>query len=158
MKLFLIRHSVAEKGNGVKDFDRNLTEIGIKRCEKLATFIEKNSSNLTFISSSALRAKQTTQNIYENLTNKPQVIFDEKLYYCPVSYFYELLRSSLITTDLAIVAHNPSIHQFCLDLIEGEPLVKFFSPASAAIFQVEHFQNLKPHSAKLLVFKDGDNF
>jgi phosphohistidine phosphatase SixA len=150
--LYIIRHSIAEKNSTKKDFERVLVSEGIDRCQKIASFLEGKKIDI-FISSPAFRAKETAENIVANLKKKPEIIFEPKLYFCKIADFYEIIANAS-QQSVVIVSHNPTIHQFCLQLAENkdspayEKLIKSFNQGSVAIFKDE----------ELVEFLDGEEF
>jgi phosphohistidine phosphatase len=113
--LYLIRHATAEEGGNspmFKDFDRELTSVGIIETARMGNFMsEKGIKFDSIISSSAIRAISTSKIIAEQLDiDADSIIIDENMYgggaraYLAVTNGLEESQNSV-----AIIGHNPDI-------------------------------------------------
>jgi phosphohistidine phosphatase len=150
MKLLFIRHSLAvEREEWFEhDFERPLTEKGIKRAKKFFKHIKKIYPQIDFIiTSKAVRAKQTAEilkNYYENC------VFEESSLLLPGSDINDLKRL-LQNKDgvVAIVGHEPDLSNYVRDLMYAPNLkLKLRKPSliemedgeMKALFQYRHFK------------------
>lgn len=155
--LFLLRHAHSEKING-KDFNRPLSIEGLGKCKEIADNLQnKNFDSIPLLSlieeiicSSAIRTKQTAENIFRN--SKIKISYDDLLYKGEASYIHELISlSDNNINGLLIIGHNPAIAQFCLELDQSVPE---FLPGSLAIFRCtnDNWQKINSSNVKLIEF------
>ncbi|MDR2834865.1 MAG: histidine phosphatase family protein [Bacteroidales bacterium] len=119
-----IRHAKPEEvASTMSDFDRKLNEKGINDSKLIGNYIKTNLPKVNLIfSSSAQRAIQTANLIAEQINYPIQKItFDDELYDCSASYFFELLLELTPTTHhIIIVGHNSAISEFTNLLINSD--------------------------------------
>ena len=74
-EIFILRHAHAEApGNNQTDFERKLTEEGIKKTKKISLFFNSLGENVNLVLSSPLvRAKETASIFTQNLNPKPEL-------------------------------------------------------------------------------------
>lgn len=117
-RLFLFRHAKAAWAEpGMRDFDRVLSDDGIAEAQKMGAALR--AGNLLpekIICSSAVRAKQTFENI--NLDNKltDSVTFDPELYSTDAPGYLEVAAGSNHEGDLMLIGHNPMLEDLALGL------------------------------------------
>ncbi len=117
----IVRHAKsAAAAIGQNDFERPLNERGLNDAALMAQRIfEKNILIQQFISSPALRAKQTCMafcNAYHY--NPDGVIWVKKLYQAPLEVFTDVVGDLDDAIDhVAVFAHNPGITQFANHLL-----------------------------------------
>jgi phosphohistidine phosphatase len=117
-EIFLIRHASAEEpGNSsmLRDFDRDLTSRGIMESARMGNFLHsKNFKFDGFLSSPAVRAKETAKIISEQLKMDSEAVrIEESLYGGGAGAYLTLINA--LTEDLttvAILGHNPDISFF----------------------------------------------
>lgn len=108
MKLHFVRHGKAEKfSSSGKDFDRNLSEKGIRQSQELGDYLAANKINKDIYvwCSSAERTTQTLDHLQHNMvfTN---VRFERELYLCSKDQFLSKVWGIEHGEDLLIVGHN----------------------------------------------------
>lgn len=122
--IYLLRHAKTEQSLFKSDFDRELIEKGFHQIEKLIKKLKDD--NITFdtiISSSAKRAKQTAEWVYEKLGNKKSgITFDENLYYEGFDYLVSLIHETKdkVKWNTLIVWHNPTIEDVANHFSHGK--------------------------------------
>ena len=111
--LYLVRHAKAEKSTiGQPDFDRILSRRGhadaLKMGRKLRDLSVKPD---LFISSFAIRARQTSEIIAEQLKYKPDsIIYDEEIYESTVRILLRFINDLEDKyKSVVIVGHSPAI-------------------------------------------------
>lgn len=136
----LLRHGKASADSG-RDFNRVLTEEGIKDSELMGNFIKNELPSVdTIFCSSAVRAAQTAEIIAGQLDFKTSKInATDDLYDCNVSVYFDIMAELPPTMHhVLFVGHNPEVTSF-LDTIlnaEGEDL----EPCELAHVTVDTFK------------------
>ncbi len=143
--LYIMRHAKSDwSDQETADFDRPINKRGEKNAKRMGQWMLNNCRLPNVIySSSAVRAKQTTQLLTESLTEiRPDKIHYEKgLYLADVDTLIEFIQ--LYKNDvnsLMLVAHNPGLEQ----------LVHFLSNETNADFT-------KMTTANLVIFEFPDS-
>lgn len=139
-KIFLLRHAESPSNN-LDDFNRVLSQKGINKCIEVAKIIKNFNLDIIF-SSSALRTKQTIENILQYSNHSTKVEYLDKLYTISATEFLDFItEQSLLYDQILFVGHNPVISQlpFLIDnnLQESKFFTEIqagFSPASLAEF------------------------
>ncbi|MFV0305380.1 MAG: SixA phosphatase family protein [Moheibacter sp.] len=113
--IILFRHGKSRWNFGVKDYDRDLENIGIERTKKSAKELSHIFGNKVdaWYSSPALRAKHTAQITHKYFTNPSKIQFFEELY---TFSFFDLLKfikkiDNQVQTIL-IFGHNEAFTEF----------------------------------------------
>jgi phosphohistidine phosphatase len=111
-KLLLIRHAKAEQGTNTADFERALTESGIKDATIMAQrLVAKGYKPGLIIASPALRT-HTTANIFSEHLLSHEVETDKKIYDASENTLLHIINNLPDDRDfIAIVGHNPGISQ-----------------------------------------------
>ena len=156
-KLIFIRHGQAGNDYNTQDFDRKLTEFGIKEVRNTAQKLkDKNFIPDKIISSSAVRTKMTTENICDVLSlNIDDVKFDRFIYefFSSAEFIDGILQDIDNKYETAmIVGHNPSIST-TVQMLSGNYKI-FFDTANAAIieFNTDDWKKIYARSGKLIDF------
>lgn len=114
--LYIIRHAKSSWANhNQSDFERPLNERGHKDAPMMAEKLFKNKIPIdVFVSSTALRAKQTCEHfckIYGADVKKIQ--FSDMLYHAPSYVIYSVTENiNDIYNNAAVFCHNPGITDF----------------------------------------------
>jgi len=148
-KILFIRHSLAIEAHEFKghDFDRPLTEKGIKRAKDFFSIIKQIYPMINYIiTSKALRAKETAKILQKYYPNA-NYIESELLY--PGANFHNFEK---IIKDkkgiVAIVGHQPDLSEFISKLTDSTCHIKLSKPSLAevedntlkALFSYKHFK------------------
>lgn len=134
--IFIVRHGHAEF-SAAQDYDRILTNKGIKAVNKASDFIHKTCQDMNLsvelcISSAAKRTQQTAEIICSrNLI--PEVVFHAELYSTVTSRWLEKI-SNAKQKNIVIVGHNPTFSQMVNSLCGHEFYMK---PAHCAFISLE---------------------
>ena len=121
-KIFLIRHAeAAMPEGGMKDFDRPLTASGIRDATHLGNYLaKKDVLPDIFLSSSALRTRQTSEEIALQIKYEIQKIsFKDRLYEPSVRELLMEINQIDKGNVLLMVSHNPSI-SYLAEYLSGE--------------------------------------
>jgi phosphohistidine phosphatase len=114
--LVLIRHAKSSWANPLQsDFDRPLNERGKEEAPEMGIQLKKRKLFPDLIiSSTAVRTRQTSRHIAEQIGYEPDNIkWEEKLYHCIPSVFEEVINEiDESVKTVFIVAHNPGITEF----------------------------------------------
>ena len=156
-KLIFIRHGQAENDFDTKDFDRKLTDFGIKEIRKASDILKaKNLIPDKIISSSAIRTQMTSENICDILSiDIKNVVFDKFIY----DFFSsaEFIDNILYKIDnkyntVLIVGHNPSIST-TVQMLSGNNNI-YFNTANIAIidFNTDDWKKIYARSGKFVDF------
>lgn len=108
--LYIVRH--AKTNSNIDDKIRELLPLGIERTHLLGTYLKQHQCVVNQIyTSSALRAKQTTEIIAQHLNiSSEHIIEDEKLYIgTPDDYINDIFIQNNDNQSVMIVGHNPQV-------------------------------------------------
>lgn len=116
--IVIMRHSKADKTGNYTDFERPLTQQGIKDAKSVAKKLAKmNFSPQKVFVSSALRTTQTAQIISKKL------YFDEPLTFCDDfyngnidNYFTAILSANNDFKNILLIGHNPTCEDIVYEL------------------------------------------
>ena len=110
--IFLLRHSHAVNSNN-DDFERSLSETGIKKCASIANTLKEYIQNVDLIlSSPSLRTKQTIENTLSYLNITKEIQYDQELYTASVNSLFQTIRSlNDANKNILIISHNPAISE-----------------------------------------------
>ncbi len=119
-----MRHAKSDwSGHSTADFDRPINKRGKKNAKRIGQWMLNNCRLPNVIySSSAVRAKQTTQLVTESLTEirSDKIHYEKGLYLADVDALIEFIQ--LYKNDvnsLMLVAHNPGLEQLVHFLSNG---------------------------------------
>ncbi|MBN2546658.1 MAG: histidine phosphatase family protein [Spirochaetes bacterium] len=157
MKLLLLRHAKSSwNDEDLADFDRPLSDRGIKDCKTIKNFIKKNDIYPDLIiSSSSKRTKETINLIFKNHLNKIKIIYTKKLYLAGANKIINIIsKTNDKKKKLMIVAHNPGL-LLLVDIITGQgfPYKKFSTTGLALIdINIKSWSEIKSKTGKLSLF------
>jgi|SRR5882724_1371939 len=112
--LFLLRHAKAEDGGGgLPDFDRALNDRGTKEARAVGIFIRKQNVRLDLVlSSSAVRARETTELVLSSGGLSLDVRYDQRIYeggsLCLLEVISQLEDEM---STVLMVGHNPGLEE-----------------------------------------------
>lgn len=104
----------------LSDFDRPLRNKGIKRTQKVCTYLlERKIEPDLVLSSKAIRAMDTAKQVVENLNLEKSIIQGvEDFYPGSTSAFFNAMKQTDVEVNhLMVVGHNPSITDFANQLL-----------------------------------------
>lgn len=112
IKLYLLRHSYASSGAN-SDFNRSLTTEGLNTIRELGRLLhEKVDFNpSSIICSTALRTRETCQNLIEELgLNEKSVCYEEVIYNASLREMLGVINQvKKDIEELVLIGHNPTI-------------------------------------------------
>ena len=155
-KLLLIRHAKATQESGYTDFERPLTEKGIKGAEAMAQkLLQEGIIPQSFVSSPALRT-HTTANIFTNTLklNEPAIIKD--IYEAGESTLLRVINQLPADQDfIALVGHNPAVAQVLYTLSLSGSLQEV-PPGTVALieFNLNSWEEIYEDSGKLAYYNN----
>ncbi len=134
-QLFIVRHGHAPF-HGDDDFQRPLSELGLKQAQSSGQFISQHLTQepVTIIASAAKRTTLTAQQIASVLPSKPKLILLPELYGATVGDWCQQVSLSH-AQQLILVGHNPTVSQLSRYLSQDNSAS--FSPATTAHFDLE---------------------
>lgn len=119
--LYLLRHAKSSwKDEGLLDIERPLNGRGRRAAQTVGEFLKKEKTIPDLVlSSSAVRARQTTEIVIATTKLNVDVRFDERIYEAGPQRLLEVVRQIEKTKEtVLLVAHNPGLEEF-LELLTG---------------------------------------
>lgn len=113
-QLMLMRHAKSSWDDPqVDDYDRDLNERGKKACKRMGDwFVEHDLIPDLILSSTAIRAKETTERLIERWKDPVDVLWMKELYLAPPQTLMEAITSIDDRINrVLVVAHNPGMEQ-----------------------------------------------
>src|SRR5258705_13969781 len=110
--LFILRHAKSSwKDKDQRDFDRPLNERGKKAAETIGRYIRKEGiSPELILSSTAVRARQTTDIVVRTTKLQSELRYDERIYEASPSRLVEVISQiDEKLNSVLIVGHNPGM-------------------------------------------------
>ena len=115
MKLFILRHGQAVNAEqGVKDFDKKLSEDGILQAIKIGDFLKEIEIN-QIICSSAVRTSETEAIVNEFL-KIDNVIYLDELYLASSEIIKNTICNLASTQNILFIGHNFGISDFTSEI------------------------------------------
>ena len=125
MHVYLVRHAVAYDPDPTQwpdDRDRPLTADGEKKFRKAARGLREIIPDVDVVLSSPLTRAWQTAEILQNKASWPQPLrFDELEPARPLAEVVEALQPHANVSSVALVGHEPSLHELASYLLTGEP-------------------------------------
>jgi phosphohistidine phosphatase len=118
-RLMLLRPAKAEPGQpGAHDRDRALTPRGRADAARVGAYMARHAlvPDLALVSP-ANRTRETWALIASAFAPPPRAAFDERLYQADAGHLLTLIRETGEVRSLAIVGHNPGLHELAMQLI-----------------------------------------
>lgn len=157
-KLYIIRHAEAEPSTNSDEL-KTLSARGKNECTIMRSYLEEHNIKPDLILySTATRTEQTAQLLFPNKNTEPL----KKLYLASQGELLSIINKvDNQYQSLAIIAHNPGVHQICLTLcnsITESAATNFtlgFVPASTAtiLLPIESWQEASPGTGTLESFQ-----
>lgn len=126
--LFIMRHAKSDWNNDlISDFDRPLNKRGMHDAPRMALWLDNwiASNNLSIdllVSSPAIRAKQTSEEIISQLKLPDSaVIYDKRMYLASIGTLHDIIRE----TDekyksVMLIGHNPGLENLAVNLSKDQ--------------------------------------
>ena len=113
--IYLLRHAKSSwKDENLSDIERPLNGRGRKAAETLGAFPKREKVMVDLVlSSSAVRARQTTDRVLAAANISTDVRFDERIYEAEVPRLLEIVKQIENTKkSVLLVGHNPGFEEF----------------------------------------------
>lgn len=124
MKLYFVRHGIAEDGNGIEDFERKLTNAGAEQMRTAASVMAKLKITPSHIyTSPRIRALQTAEIVGEALGVNVEVR-EEVGYGFNVQAVVSLVADLGDEQDVMFVGHEPDFSSVVSELCGGKVVMK----------------------------------
>jgi phosphohistidine phosphatase len=136
-KLIIMRHAEAPHNSSMfDDFNRQLSNNGVKQAEQSACHLIKNDIKIDkILSSPSLRTKQTLE-IMQNNGIDAEVEFYNEIYRTSEEAMMEIIKIQQEVKNLLILGHNPTISYLYFSIINDYNL-NHFSPGSFAMINYQ---------------------
>ncbi|MFI5124652.1 MAG: SixA phosphatase family protein [Chitinophagales bacterium] len=156
--LFLVRHAKSEAHfSAASDFNRGLNAKGMKDAAEMAKrMVNKDILIDLFVSSPAVRAKETAEIFVSKYNRKPDEINLVPALYNALPETFEEVVSGLDDRfdRIAIFAHNPGITDYASSLTETPVSHMSTSSVFAVASEVKSWQDF-PIAEKIFLFFDS---
>jgi phosphohistidine phosphatase len=155
-QLYLVRHADAEEqGAGQKDFDRELTHLGLLKASRAGQWLaDQGASPQALFASPAKRAAYTAELIHERTGQLANLGIEENLYNASPRTLLDFIAKLDDEFDVVLlVGHNPGI-SYVAEYLTGQAAVSAMSPGGIAHLQLDldHWQQVGQHTAKLAFY------
>lgn len=133
--LFILRHAKAvSAGDSLGDSDRPLSEQGRKQAERVGKYLKEQNIDFDLVlSSTALRARETTEIVLATAQCSTEVRYDQRIYDASRQQLLEVVSG--IDEDkskVLLVGHNPGLEELLLELTG-----RFEAMATGTIAQID---------------------
>ena len=120
--LVLLRHAKAEQGGYDNDHDRALTAKGRDDARAAGVWLREQGIGLDeVLCSTATRAQQTAEGVWEAGASEAEVHHDRRIYNASAETLLEVVREADEDADVVmVVGHAPGIPQLTSLLADGE--------------------------------------
>jgi phosphohistidine phosphatase len=157
--LMLLRHAKTERAEpGQRDRDRKLVKRGRADAPTLGAYMTHHNliPDLALVSPAA-RAQETWDLVAEAFDKPPRTQIDDRIYNASPHKLLHVVAEARKANKLVIVGHNPSLHEFALQLIasgdvETREQLRDKLPTSGLVVMglpIDDWAELRLHSARL---------
>lgn len=159
--LYLIRHADAEDlQSGMKDIDRSLTRTGFRNAANAGQFLAgKNVNVQAFLSSTAQRARQTTETIADQLKyGMEQITFTEEIYEASTRILFRLVTElPKEASTVIMLGHNPGL-TFLAEYLTGEVIGNVAPSGIVHLrWQEVSWEEISQNSGELVTYHPPEN-
>jgi phosphohistidine phosphatase len=158
-RLMLLRHAKTERAEpGQRDRDRKLVKRGRADAPTLGAYITHHDliPDLVLVSPAA-RAQETWGLAADAFAKPPRQQTDDRIYNANPQKLFYVVAEPRKANKMLIVGHNPSLHEFALQLIasgdvEAREQLREKLPTSGLVVMdlpIDDWAELRPHSARL---------
>ncbi len=159
--IYIARHASTKPAlENQHDSERPLTLKGQSEAQWLGQFLRDQPRPSQIVTSSAIRARETSNIVKETLGSELPIEVYPELYLAPSLQIFKILKNLPNTPgSLALIGHNPGLSQFLLDISghgSNETAVKRIyrglPPAGLAILesQIDRWQDISQENTTLL--------
>lgn len=156
--LILLRHATAAGASG-SDLDRELTAHGRAEAEAIGAWLHGHHIGVDeVLCSTAARAQQTAQGVWDGGCPEADVRFEQRLYNASPSAILDVIRAAEEDASVVmVIGHAPGLPILVSELADGEGSRKAherlaigFPPATCAVLTYRgHWAELSPGAAEL---------
>jgi phosphohistidine phosphatase len=112
--LFLLRHAKAvSTSEALRDLDRSLSDQGREQAERVGKYLKQ--QNISFdlvLSSTALRARETTELVLTAAGSTSEVRYEQRIYEASAQQLLELVcEIEKEKNEVLLVGHNPGLEE-----------------------------------------------
>lgn len=134
-RLVLVRHAKAAAESAGSDWGRELTDRGRADAATLGGWLDRNVRRVDELwASSALRARQTVEQVCAGLTGPPRPDFRDSIYDAGPEDLVDMVRAAPETIrTLVLVGHNPAVERLQAWLTGADHT---FPAGAAAVIEV----------------------
>jgi phosphohistidine phosphatase len=155
--LFILRHAKAAPEGHEGDAERPLMKRGRKAAATMGEYIAGlDPAPALVLCSTALRTRETLDEILPALGSAPQILLEDALYLAGANRLLERVQHLREQTEsVLLIGHNPGLHQLAVSLAsEPGELAESFPTAALAVLRAGgRWSALRPHQATLIDFK-----
>jgi phosphohistidine phosphatase len=159
-RLMLLRHAKSDWSEpGVSDHDRPLNPRGQESAPKVGAYMARHGLVPDqVVCSTAVRARETWEELATEFKDHPLTVYDERLYNARIETILGLVRETKDRVkSLLLVGHNPGLHELAGLLIASGDLthrarLREKLPTAGLVvidFAVEEWTRLHPHAGRL---------
>ena len=112
--LFLLRHAKAVSGSdSLRDIDRSLNDQGRRQAELVGKYLKEQNIGLDLVlSSTALRARETTELVLTAAERMSEVRNDQRIYEASAQQLLEVVSQiEEEKNEVLLVGHNPGLEE-----------------------------------------------
>jgi len=149
--LYLLRHAKSSwKDDTLLDSERPLNKRGRKAAETIGAFVRKKKIIPDLVlSSTAVRAQQTTEIVLGAAKLSPDIRFEDGIYEADPSRLLELVRQiDKSKKAVLLVGHNPGLEEF-LEFLTGKTETMPTAALSKIVLRVMSWANVNAHKGTL---------
>lgn len=149
--LFLLRHAKSSwKDKNLDDFDRPLKKVGLGDAQLMGKLLRQREIGLDLvISSSAERARQTTQLVLMSAGLQVEVRYDDRIYEAGMRRLLTLVsRLDNQANSVMLVGHNPGFEEL-LKTLTGEVHSMPTATLAGIEFDVDDWSQVKARTGRL---------
>lgn len=149
--LFLLRHAKSSwKDKNLDDFDRPLKKVGLGDAQLMGKLLRQREIGLDLvISSSAERARQTTQLVLMSAGLQVEVRYDDRIYEASMRRLLTLVsRLDNQANSVMLVGHNPGFEEL-LKTLTGEVHSMPTATLAGIEFDVDDWSQVKARTGRL---------
>lgn len=158
-RLMLLRHAKTERAEpGESDRDRKLMQRGREDAPVLGAYMAHHGlvPDLALVSPAA-RAQETWMLLATAFAKTPRMQIDDRIYNSSPRNLLQVIAEPRKARRLLVVGHNPSLHEFALQLIaagniEAREQLREKLPTSGLVVMdlpIDDWALVRPHAARL---------
>ena len=158
-RLMLLRHAKTKRAKpGERDRDRKLNKRGRADAPTIGAYMAHHGlvPDLALVSPAA-RALDTWTLVADAFDKKPRVQLDDRIYNASPQMLLAVITERRKARSLVIVGHNPSLHEFALQLINSRDVqvreqLHDNLPTSGLVVMdlpIDEWPQARPHAARL---------